>query len=118
MTDFANFDPDFGRGLPELPHNDVVQDNVSAWIVLDDYTQARSVQVRDICAKGAWLQVGGWGNLPDTFYLLVKTTPGDASFRVECVQHLRQDEVVGVKFRRPLSPALLAGVVRQQPEDL
>ena len=70
MTDFANFNPDFGRGLPELPHNDVVQDNVSAWIVLDDYTQARSVQVRDICAKGAWLQVGGGATFPTRFTCL------------------------------------------------
>ena len=59
----------------EMRRRERVQVRVPAWIVLMDYSEARSVTVTDISPDGASLTVGDWAFLPNTFHLLLQTSP-------------------------------------------
>ncbi|KCZ55622.1 hypothetical protein HY29_10885 [Hyphomonas beringensis] len=84
-----------------------VHRQVAGRVVLEDMSQARSVLIRNISMTGAALTIGEWPGLADTFYLLVRTSPGGAASRLHCTVRWRVGPVVGVVFSDALSADML-----------
>ena len=82
-------------------------------IVLKDYSDARSILVQDLSVDGACLMIGDWSDLPETFHLLLRRTPAEPHFQVDCTVRWRAGAAVGVEFERSLGGYLLAELIRQ-----
>ena len=80
---------------------------VAGRVVLEDMSQARSVVIRNISLTGAALTIGEWPGLADTFYLLVRASPGDEASRLHCRVCWKVGPVVGVAFSDSLPVDLL-----------
>lgn len=111
MTDLSAFQPDPALAPQELRQSPRLKVRGTAWIVLMDYSEARSVSVKDISPDGARLSVGNWMFLPDTFHLLLQTSPAEPNFQIDCAIRWRAGDHVGVEFRHALASHVLDDLV-------
>jgi PilZ domain-containing protein len=97
----------------ELRRNTRVRLQSSGRIVLMDYSEARSILVQDLSVDGACLKVGDWADLPNCFHLLLRRSPSEPHFQVDCTVRWRAGVAVGVEFDRAMAGYILAELIRQ-----
>mgnify|MGYP001364501934 CR=1 FL=1 len=71
---------------------------IAGRLVPADGSASRNVDIRDISATGARVDVGGWRDLPHRFFLLVRAAPGEAPHRLSCELRWLAGPVAGVRF--------------------
>ena len=113
MTDIMPTQSRTDAGPTEMRRSIRVRLQTAGRIVLKDYSDARSILVQDLSVDGACLMIGDWSDLPETFHLLLRRTPAEPHFQVDCMVRWRAGAAVGVEFVRPIAGYLLAELIRQ-----
>ena len=113
MTQLVSVPTQADSAPAELRRCTRVRLQTSGRVVLMDYSEARSILVQDLSVHGACLKVGDWADLPNRFHLLLRRTPSEPHFQVDCTVRWRVGPAVGVEFDRAMAGYILAELIRQ-----